>query len=364
MNEATFLEYHNNGVGKLLGITILSSAADRVVTEMQVSGEHMTAEDVVNGGIIMTMADTTAAYGAVLNMPEGCTTATIESKTNFLRKGTGVRLRAEAVPIHVGRTMSVWRTQVLRGGGKPIAEITQTQIYRPAESKAAAATQRQDRLVERAPGEASPANLTVFEGGPARTRRGATVEDRKRQIFEAACEVIAHKGFANASIREIALTAQMPVPTMYQYIEGKNDLLLILYQYFMEDVGQAMRKAVSPDLPPAQNLERVIRAMVEIFDVHQRYIRLMFQETKSLEPAARQKVFELDADNIAILKPLLLACKEAGECDFDDVEIAANLVYFQCAVWPLRRWTLKKHGFDAVGQAMTKFIMNGLTGRR
>lgn len=364
MNEATFLKYHNNGVGKLLGITILSSAADRVVTEMQVSEEHMTAEEVVHGGIIMTMADCTAAYGAVLNMPAGCTTATIESKTNFLRRGAGVRLRAEAVPIHVGRTMSVWRTQVLRGAGKSIAEITQTQIYRPAANQPTAAAQLQGQPVERASGEGLPATLTVFEGGPARTRRGGTVEDRKRQIFEGACDVIARKGFANASIREIALAAHMPVPTMYQYIQGKNDLLLILYQYFMEDVGQAMRKAVSSDLPPSQNLERVIHAMVEVFNVHQRYIRLMFQETKSLDAAARQSVFELDADNIAILKPLLLACKEAGDCDFDDVEIVANLVYFQCAVWPLRRWTLKQHGFEAVGRAMAKFIINGLMGRR
>lgn len=362
VNEAAFLEYHNNGVGKLFGIRMLSASKERVVAEVSVGDAHMTAADVVHGGVIMTLADCAAAYGAVLNMPDDCTTATIESKTNFLRRGRGATVRAEAVPIHVGRTLSVWRTQVFRGDGGAIAEVTQTQIYRSAkEDQQRTAARAKPRVVESETGKLPPGTLAVFEGGPVRARRGATVEDRKRQIFEAACKVIARKGFANASIREIANTARMPVPTMYQYIQGKSDLLLIIYQHFMEDVGRSMREAISPDLPPIRNLERMIRSMVKTFDLHQRYIRLMFQETKSLDPETRRKVFELDAQNISILKPLLSACKQAGECDFEDAEIAANLIYFQCSIWPLRHWTLERHGLEAVGEAITKFILKGLS---
>jgi uncharacterized protein (TIGR00369 family) len=75
----------------------------------------------------MTLADTTGAWCAFLNLPEGASTTTIESKTNFLRGVRSGRVEATSRPLHVGRTTVVIDTELRSNDGKLVARVTQTQ---------------------------------------------------------------------------------------------------------------------------------------------------------------------------------------------------------------------------------------------
>ena len=69
------------------------------------------------------------AIGAVLGLPEGAGTTTIESKTNFLGGApVGAEITAEATPIYRGRRTSVWQTRITNEAGKLLALVTQTQM--------------------------------------------------------------------------------------------------------------------------------------------------------------------------------------------------------------------------------------------
>jgi uncharacterized protein (TIGR00369 family) len=77
----------------------------------------------------MAFADTLGATGAYLNLPEGASTTTIESKTNFIAPAkAGTIVTAESLPIHIGRRSSVWQTRITRDDGKLVAIVTQTQM--------------------------------------------------------------------------------------------------------------------------------------------------------------------------------------------------------------------------------------------
>ena len=81
----------------------------------------------------MALADTVGAIATVANLPEGATTTTIESKTNFLAPiPVGDTARAECTPLHRGRTTMVWQTRITRGDGRLAAVVTQTQLVMPA----------------------------------------------------------------------------------------------------------------------------------------------------------------------------------------------------------------------------------------
>src|SRR3954470_20880967 len=98
------------GFARELGIQIRSVAKDKVVGELMIKDEHLNGVGRVHGGVLMAFADDVGARGAVANLPPGCGTATLESKTNFFR-GVGLGLiRAEAVPLHLGRATMVWQT--------------------------------------------------------------------------------------------------------------------------------------------------------------------------------------------------------------------------------------------------------------
>jgi len=89
-----------------------------------------TMGDVMHGGAIMALADTCGGVCAFLNLPEGAQgTATIESKTNFLRAVRSGAATATTTPLHRGRTLIVLETEVTRDDGKLAAKISQTQVY-------------------------------------------------------------------------------------------------------------------------------------------------------------------------------------------------------------------------------------------
>jgi uncharacterized protein (TIGR00369 family) len=65
-----------------------------------------------------------------LNLPEGAEgTATVESKTNFLRGVRDGAITATTRPLHRGRTLTVLETAIEREDGKLAAKVTQTQVY-------------------------------------------------------------------------------------------------------------------------------------------------------------------------------------------------------------------------------------------
>ena len=77
----------------------------------------------------MAFADLVGSIGAFLNLPEGASTTTIESKTNFIGAAKeGSVVEAEATPLHIGRRSSVWQTHIKREDGKLLAVVTQTQM--------------------------------------------------------------------------------------------------------------------------------------------------------------------------------------------------------------------------------------------
>ena len=81
----------------------------------------------MHGGALMVLADSLGAVCAFLNLPDGASTSTIESKTNFFRGVREGRAAAVTVPLHVGRTTIVVQTDIRDGRGKRVALVTQTQ---------------------------------------------------------------------------------------------------------------------------------------------------------------------------------------------------------------------------------------------
>lgn len=117
-------------LGKLLGIVFREADRSRVVAEMAVRADLCTLGERAHGGALMALADTAAATGTAISLPEGASgTTTIESKTNFLGGAPlGAKLVATAVPLHRGRQTQVWQTRIETDAGKPVAIVTQTQM--------------------------------------------------------------------------------------------------------------------------------------------------------------------------------------------------------------------------------------------
>ncbi|MDQ4006278.1 MAG: PaaI family thioesterase [Actinomycetota bacterium] len=115
-----------------VGLRIDHAEPDEVRGRLDWAADLCTSAGILHGGAIMTLADSTGATCAFLNLPPGAGTSTIESKTNFFRAVREGHIEAISRPLHVGKTTIVVETDVVDANGKRVARITQTQaVLRP-----------------------------------------------------------------------------------------------------------------------------------------------------------------------------------------------------------------------------------------
>ena len=114
----------------LLGVELVEASAELVRGRLAWSPERCTARGIMHGGALMALADSSGGVCAFLNLPDGAIgTATIESKTNFLRGVRDGAVIASTRPLHAGRTTIVIESELAREDGALVAKVTQTQAF-------------------------------------------------------------------------------------------------------------------------------------------------------------------------------------------------------------------------------------------
>jgi uncharacterized protein (TIGR00369 family) len=121
------------GTGKLpghLGIVFTHAEKARIEAEIVVADRHMAPNGYLHAGTVITLADTCAGYGCVVNFPEMATGfTTVELKSNFLGTARDGTILACAKPVHLGRTTQVWDAVVThKESSKTIALFRCTQM--------------------------------------------------------------------------------------------------------------------------------------------------------------------------------------------------------------------------------------------
>ena len=112
---------------RMVGIRAISAGPEEVRGRLDWRPETCTTGGVMHGGALMTLADSLGAICAVLNLPAGAWTGTIESKTNFFRAVRGGFAEGVSRPLHVGRTTIVVQTDLFDADRRRVAQVTQTQ---------------------------------------------------------------------------------------------------------------------------------------------------------------------------------------------------------------------------------------------
>jgi uncharacterized protein (TIGR00369 family) len=129
----TLEQLNARGTGFLpghLGIRILSVREREIRSELEVKTFLMAPNGYLHAGAIVTLADTSAGYGCVANLPAGATGfTTIELKSNHLGTAREGTIECTATGVHMGSTTQVWDSVVVhRKTGKTIALFRCTQM--------------------------------------------------------------------------------------------------------------------------------------------------------------------------------------------------------------------------------------------
>lgn len=113
-----------------LGIVITHVSESEVRAELPVRKALMAPNGFLHAGTVVTLADTSAGYGCVANLPQGAVGfTTIELKSNHLGTTRDGTIECTAKAAHLGKTTQVWDVVVThRESGKTMALFRCTQL--------------------------------------------------------------------------------------------------------------------------------------------------------------------------------------------------------------------------------------------
>jgi uncharacterized protein (TIGR00369 family) len=332
-----------DGFDSVLGLRVTRATKSLVAGEIDATERHLTSTGRIHGGVLMAFADALGAIGSVMNLPERTSTTTVESKTNFLRAGRPGLLSAEAVPLHVGRSTMLWQTTVFDEADNRLAIVTQTQMV----------------LTEDA-GDRRSSDGKAVQPAVAEARARNNAGSTRDRIFQVAAQIIAKKGFANASMRDIASASDLSVSSIYQYIESKDDLLAQIFESYLEEIKQGVAEASGACGSAADRLRAAIDANLERFDRFRSLINLMNREAKALNAKTRRRVVEHMDSYIQIFRNIVSSGIKDGEFRKADPELVANLILMLCEIWPQRYWAVGRYGREGVRDGIVDIALDGL----
>ena len=190
----------------------------------------------------------------------------------------------------------------------------------------------------------------------------ALIERRHEQICHAALRLFARKGYHQTSVREIAEAAHLPVGTLYTYIKTKEDILLLVYHRIFDLFQARMSEAMVESGDPLTQLRAAIEATLRLYDDYHDLVLVLYQESHTLRREALQQLFEVDRRYVSMVQAIIENGNHKGHFAAKDSNLTAIAILFLCAVWPLKRWNLKRYDLATVTDGVIDLVLKGIGG--
>lgn len=107
-----------------------------------------------------------------------------------------------------------------------------------------------------------------MSNAPVRQQSRERFERRRQEIADIAAQVFADRGYHYASVSDLVEATGLKRGGLYHYISGKQELLVLIHQRFMEPLLEESRAGLSSSKSP----EAAVRVMAHILlDIVERY---------------------------------------------------------------------------------------------
>jgi AcrR family transcriptional regulator len=134
-------------------------------------------------------------------------------------------------------------------------------------------------VVHHAPVDRTQAAQSNAGTGRAPGQRSARLprDERRAQLLAAAQEVFVANGYHGAAMDEIAETAHVSKPVLYQHFPSKRELYLALLDSHLEALTELMLGAMNSTTNNKERVQAVMRAYFRFIDSDDQAHRLVFE---------------------------------------------------------------------------------------
>lgn len=187
--------------------------------------------------------------------------------------------------------------------------------------------------------------------------RNDLVSGNRTRIIETATRLFRAEGYQRTAIGDIAAALGVSQGNIYQYVEKKDDILILILYSAVEDYKSDLFVIEDEDLDPVEMLIRAIRTYYAILDRHHEKTTVIYHQIFHLERDDRALFGQVEAAVTALFERRVAAVIAAGGCAPTDAFLLASKIVSLGHTWALKRRRLKAHtDIDGYSQTQIDYV--------
>lgn len=164
------------------------------------------------------------------------------------------------------------------------------------------------------------------------------VKARRRQIFLAVCHVLVRKSFHQATVKEIALEAGLAAGSLYVYLHGKEEILLLMADSMIAELLEALPEIRAHSQgDPRRELLGVMHGAIDVIDRYREAFSVLNHEIRYLEqqPTYNEQLKGVIGPYRSTLSDPLVRGKALGLIHFEHLNSAVEALHMLCSGWAM-----------------------------
>lgn len=171
---------------------------------------------------------------------------------------------------------------------------------------------------------ASPASMVASRWKDADLRQEQH-NAKRRIILDQAARMFADHGFHQTTIEQIAVALEVSKPTIYYYIDSKEDILFQILQIALADLDERLPRQAGGPAKAIDRLERFLQIYAEII-LSDFGVCMALVTDRSLNPEQRKKLRTLKKEFEIRFRNIIADGQRDGSILVDNPRFYANAV--------------------------------------
>lgn len=138
--------------------------------------------------------------------------------------------------------------------------------------------------------------------------------ERREEILAVARDLFFTRGFATASMRDLAAGIGLTQAAIYYYFKSKDEILFALVDAFTELLHEELQRALQEADDPVAGLRRAVRTHILLTRTHYREIKLVTEDRRLLGPAYTERVRQRELSIYALYRTRVTELTAVGLC--------------------------------------------------
>lgn len=171
----------------------------------------------------------------------------------------------------------------------------------------------------------------------------ALVEDaelvaaNRRHLVDTTTNLLRKKGYHNTSTRDIAQAAGMSVGAIYQYIQHKEDIMVLILQAVIEVYEERFYPLAETGRPARERLWQAIGSYYRTLDEHHAKTDVLYHQFSALGAQTKKNFAQLEEKVHGIMKSILDQGVAEGDFVPVDTYLVAHNIVSLGHMWALKR---------------------------